>query len=419
VRHPTLDRLCDQWLDGPERGTVTSRSRPGYRRTAILGVVALALVLVAGGGTAVWLQPATPDDFYTAQGELEGTPPGTLLSSEPFTRGLPRGVLGWRVLYISTDAMGQPVAVSGLVLVPGTPHDGPRPLVAIAHGSTGVAESCAPSLSARPLAPLPAAEEALDAGFAVVATDYLGLGTPGPHPYLIGSASAHAVLDSMRAAEELIDIDPERLAIWGFSQGGHAALFAGEQAPAYAPELGLRGIVAFAPAADLAEIIEASQGTVVGTLMVVSAAVSWSEARDDLELAEVVEPGSLDTARDIARRCLDPTALPASVLQSVQLRDELSPLGSPATEHWAPFLAENSPTGHLDAPLLVLQGSEDPIIRPEITASHVEARCASGDEVELRSFEGIGHFTLTRRTADDAVTWTRDRFDGRAAASTC
>jgi acetyl esterase/lipase len=388
-------------------------------RLPSLVLLALLLVLTTGSGAVLWLQPGTPDAFYTAPDAFEATAPGTLLRSEPFDRGLPDGVRGWRVLYRSSDADGVPVAVSGLVLEPMAPHEGPRPLVAIAHGSTGVDESCAPSLAARPLAPLGGVEQALDAGYVVAATDYLGLGTPGPHPYLIGSASAHAVLDSMRATEQLIAIDPDRLAIWGFSQGGHAALFAGEQAPTYAPELGLQGVVAFAPAADLAEIIESSQGTVVGTLMVVSAAVSWSEARDGLALDEVVEPASLLTARDIAERCLDPTSLPASVLQSVQLRDEVSPLGSPTTAHWAPFLAENSPTGHLDVPLLVLQGAEDPIIRPDITQRHVDERCASGDEVELRTLPGIGHFTLTRRTGGDAAAWTRARFDGQPFASSC
>jgi pimeloyl-ACP methyl ester carboxylesterase len=393
--------------------------RRRLRLPSLVLLALLLLVLTAGSGAVLWLQPGTPDAFYSAPDAFETTAPGTLLRSEPFDRGLPDGVRGWRVLYRSADASGVPVAVSGLVLEPVAPHEGPRPLVAIAHGSTGVDESCAPSLAARPLAPLGGVEQALNAGYAVAATDYLGLGTPGPHPYLIGSASAHAVLDSMRATEQLIAIDPDRLAIWGFSQGGHAALFAGEQAPTYAPELGLQGVVAFAPAADLADIIEASQGTVVGTLMVVSAAVSWSDARDGLALDEVVEPASLLTARDIAERCLDPTSLPASVLQSVQLRDEVSPLGSPATEHWTPFLTENSPTGNLDVPLLILQGAEDPIIRPDITQRHVDERCASGDEVELRILPGIGHFTLTRRTGGDAAAWTQARFDGQPFASSC
>ncbi len=403
---------------------MTTSLRRRLRGPSVVLLAALLVAVTASSGAVWWLQPGTPDDFYASPDTFDGmafeeTAPGTLLRSEPFDRGLPNRVRGWRVLYRSTDAGGRPVAISGLVLEPTIPHDGPRPLIAIAHGSTGVDESCAPSLAARPLAPLGGVEEALAARYAVAAPDYLGLGTPGPHPYLIGSASAHAVLDSLRSAEQLIEVDPERLAIWGFSQGGHAALFAAEQLPTYAPELGVRGMVAFAPAADLAEIMGSSQGTVVGTLMVVSAAVSWSDARADLLLDDVIEPTSLGTARDIADRCLDPTSLPASVLQSVQLRDEVSPLGSPSTEHWAPFLAENSPTGHLDVPPLVLPGAEDPIIQPAITRAHVADRCASGGEVELRIVDGVGHFTLTRRTAGDAAAWTQARFDGQSFTSSC
>jgi acetyl esterase/lipase len=377
------------------------------------------VLLLVGIGLVLWARPSPPDDFYAAPADLEEAAPGTLLRSEPFTRGLPGDVRGWRVLYRSTDAEGEPVAVSGLLMEPRAPAPEPRPLIAIAHGSTGVSESCAPSLAARPLASLAGVERALDAGFAVVATDYLGLGTPGPHPYLIGSASAHAVLDSLRTAPDLVDVDPEAVAVWGFSQGGHAALFAGQEAPTYAPDLDLRGVVTFAPATDLTALVEEGHGTVVGTLTVVSAAVAWSEAREDLDLTDVVAPASADTAREIAERCLDPTSLPVSTIQSVVLRDEVSPLGTSTTAHWAPFLVANTPTGDLEVPLLVLQGAEDPIVRAEITARDVRRRCEAGEVVDLRVIPGVGHFTLGSRTDDDAVAWTTARFDGEPAPSTC
>lgn len=387
------------------------------RRTGLLGAL-LLLVLTTGTVVIVWLQPEPVDAFYRPPDNLADAAPGELLRVEPFTRGVPDGVRGWRVLYRSVGPVGEPVAVSGLVLEP-MDADGPRPLVAIAHGSTGVAEDCAPSLSARPLASLPAVEEALEAGFAVAASDLPGLGTPGPHPYLLGSTAAHAVLDSVRAAQALALVDPDLLAIWGFSQGGHAALFAGELAPVYAPELPLAGIVAFAPATDLAETMARSEGTVFGSLLVVNAAVAWSETYDDLDLTDVIEEDSVDAALDLAGRCLDGLSLPASTVQSVRLRRALTSLDDPAAAAWLPVLDENSPSARLAAPLLVFQGTADPFVPPDLTRAYVADRCDDGDDVELREVTGAEHFTLTWRVADDAVAWTTDRFTGRPTTPTC
>jgi alpha-beta hydrolase superfamily lysophospholipase len=378
----------------------------------------IVLVLTAGGGAIAWLQPEDPDGFYRPPTNLEAAAPGELLRAEPFTRGVPDGIRGWRVLYRSEDQHGGPVAVSGLVLEP-MEDAGLRPIVAIAHGSTGVAEACAPSLSARPLASLPAVEEALEAGFVVAASDLPGLGTPGPHPYLLGEASAHAVLDSVRAARDIAPVDRDRLAIWGFSQGGHAALFAAELAPVYAPELPLDGVVAFAPATDLAAIIQGGEGNVFGTLLVVNAVAAWAEAYDELDIRDVLEEDSVETALDISGRCLDGLSLPASTIQSVQLRSALASLDDPQAQAWAPVLAANSPSGPIPAPLLVFQGTADPFIAPDITEAYVAERCADGDDVELRLVTGAEHFTLSWRTADDAVAWTEARFAGEPTTPSC
>lgn len=392
-------------------------TRRPSRRLTVLGVL-IVLVLSIGAGAVAWLQPEGPSAFYRPPDGLEQAAPGELLRAEPFTRGVPDGVRGWRMLYRSEDQHGEPVAVSGLVLEP-MEDVGPRPVVAIAHGSTGVAEDCAPSLSARPLASLPAVEEALEAGFVVTASDLPGLGTPGPHPYLLGEASAHAVLDSVRAARDLALTDRDRVAIWGFSQGGHAALFAAELAPAYAPELPLDGVVAFAPATDLAAMIQRTEGSVFGTLLVVNAVVAWAEAYEELEVTDVVEDDSLATALDISGRCLDGLSLPASTVQSVQLRSALASLDDPDAAAWRPALSANSPSGRLAAPLLVLQGTADPFVPPDITEAYVAERCADGDDVELRLITGAEHFTLSWRTADDAVAWTEARFAGEPTTPTC
>ena len=86
-------------------------------------------------------------------------------------------------------------------------------------------------------------------GYVVVATDYEGLGVPGVHPYLVGVSEAHAVLDSVRAARELPATQAtSRFAVWGHSQGGHAALWTGQLQPSYAPDVTLAGVAALAPA---------------------------------------------------------------------------------------------------------------------------------------------------------------------------
>lgn len=119
----------------------------------------------------------------------------------------------------------------------GSPPASGRDVVAWAHGTTGIAQSCAPSLVKKALSDIPSLANMLAHGWMVVASDYPGLGTTGPHAYLVGGEAANAVLDSVHAARNLrAPAAGSRFAVWGHSQGGHAALFTGQQTRRYAPE---------------------------------------------------------------------------------------------------------------------------------------------------------------------------------------
>ena len=73
----------------------------------------------------------------------------------------------------------------------------------------------------------------VNAGYLVAFSDYEGLGTPGRHPYLVGESEGRSVLDAAKAAAQLPGADAgDQLAIWGHSQGGHAALWAAQLAEA-------------------------------------------------------------------------------------------------------------------------------------------------------------------------------------------
>jgi hypothetical protein len=103
-------------------------------------------------------------------------------------------------------------------------------------------------------------------GFAVVATDYQGLGGPGPHPYLIWQAEGRSVLDSVRAALQAHPQLANRLVITGQSQGSGASLGASYIAPGYAPELKLLATIATGLVATFPDgPVAAGDGRIHGT----------------------------------------------------------------------------------------------------------------------------------------------------------
>ena len=177
--------------------------------------------------------------------------------------GVPPGARVWRILYHSTTIYGADVAESGYVIAPPfAPPTGGYPVIAWAHGTTGFAAACAPSLFTDPnggFGPylIPSLDRYLSAGYVVSAADYQGLGVAdGVHPYLLGSSEGRAVLDATRATRQLTGLrTADTVVIYGHSQGGHAALFAAEMAPTYAPDLHVVGVVAAAPATGLSTLV--------------------------------------------------------------------------------------------------------------------------------------------------------------------
>jgi dipeptidyl aminopeptidase/acylaminoacyl peptidase len=134
------------------------------------------------------------------------------------------------LLYRSSGVTGKRTAVSGTLAVPkGRAPKGGWPLISWAHGTTGIADRCAPSRGGDAAPPL--LERWLKAGYAIARTDYEGLGTPGDHPYLNGRSEGSALLDAARAARRLDKRIGKRFLLAGHSQGGQAVLWAASMAP--------------------------------------------------------------------------------------------------------------------------------------------------------------------------------------------
>ncbi len=385
---------------------------PRLRRTLVFPAIVF-LVRCAGA-------PGTPDSFYaTPRSELP--PPGGLIRSEKLDGG-PPGARAWKVLYASTGLDGRPIAVSGVVIAPDLPAPAAgRPVVAWAHPTTGVADDCAPSVNPDFFDTIPHLTALIALDYVVVATDYAGLGTAGVHPYLVGESEGRAVLDSVRAAKEIPAAGAgARFAVWGHSQGGHAALFAGQLARAYAPELSLSGVAAIAPATNLGVLIEDDISERAGRILGAYALWSWSQVFG-APLDEVVAPSDRPAIDRTARVCVEnENEAYRAAFDSLPLpRDMLLP-GAFAREPWKRLLEENRPgRSRIGAPVYVAQGSEDAIVRPSVTSDFVAALCRAGEIVRYEVLPGIDHHRAGRASATSAVQWIRDRLDGKPAKNGC
>ena len=373
------------------------------------------------------LQTAPVGPFYEAPSNLSAGKQGSVLRTEPITEGVPEGARAWRILYRSTAFdTGKPIAVSGVIFVPtGKAPRGGRPVVAWAHPTTGVASKCAPSIPANGSEDMiPGLESFLDDGYIVVGTDYPGLGTQGPHPYLVGSSEGRAVLDSVRAAQNFSRAKAgDRFVLWGYSQGGQAVLFSAQMAPEYSPELELVGVAAAAPAVKLAEVLSLDVAKTAGKVLGSMTLVAWSEVYPNADLHQVLPDASIPPATTIANRCV---ITKSDALHDLVSVEELKILGFvkpnvlTKTQPWATIIKKNTPGAKpIKVPMLIMQVSAYQIVDPKTTTQYVKSQCAKRVRVEYQTIKGVDHDKIGYDSAPTVALWAQDRFDGVNAPSNC
>jgi alpha-beta hydrolase superfamily lysophospholipase len=368
----------------------------------------------SGGAAAPAAAPERPpDNFYAVPDPLPAGRPGALIRVAAIA-GSPQlaGSRAWAILYHSRSLDGHDVAVSGTVVAPpGAAPAGGRPVLAWGHGSSGLADQCAPSHHGVIGVFGPAGSrwlgELLERGLVVAATDYQGLGTPGLARFSIGLAAGDAVLDAARAARQLPGAGASsRVVLVGHSEGGHAVLWAAELAGSYAPELQVVGVAAIAPAADLPALVRlagARPATVTSGAMLL--VVAWSDAYH-LPLSVLLPAGRMAAAR-VRSSCLEELAAgpsPAAVRPSDLLK--VAP--------WPALLERNTP-GHTatQVPLLIAQGTNDERVAPASNRSMAARLCRAGDKVQLRTYPNVDHMGIIDAAADDVLAWIGDRLAGQ------
>jgi acetyl esterase/lipase len=390
-------------------------------RTIVRWTLFLA-VIAAAGIIALWTasRPAQPDAFYDPPAQKPGEP-GALLRSEPYTKDLPAGARGWRILY--TTKRGNSPAVASAVVVTSTQTTAAaRPVIAWAHGTTGIVPGCAPSVTA-PFANVPAMDKLIAENWVYVATDYAGLGTSGGHAYLVGEDAARAVLDAIRAARRLEGLTLDnRAVVWGHSQGGNAALWTGIRADDYAPDVSIAGVAALAPASDLPSLLKASQGTMFGKIVSSYLIHAYAAAYPDVGITVYVSARMRPFVSDIAARCSGGWPTMVSAMETKLLPSTGIFTRDPASGPLGDRLRQNTPATGIVAPVLIAQGGEDDLMPASLQYRYVAARCAAGQPIDYRLYRGRDHVSLvTNHPAldGDLIAWTRDRFAGAPDTPNC
>lgn len=382
----------------------------------VRGLLGLGVAALSMGGPA---KAQTP--FYQATAADLAGPAGSLIRQEPVA-GSPAGSVAIRFLYRTTKADGAPIAGSGIVIMPDQPlPTQDRPVIVWAHPTTGVMPPCAPTISSTFFEKVQGLKDMLARGYVVVAPDYPGLGTVGPHAYLIGEDAARSILDSVRAVRGLPVKAGDRFAVWGHSQGGHAAIYTGLVAERYAPELRLVGVAAAAPATDLGALLRDDYETSVGKILTAMALRSWARALAT-PIDQVVASGEIGAVERVGSDCIESRLeiYEAAISEIPLQRKFLSVPDMTAIEPWKDIILRNTP-GPLPRtmPLMMIQGTADTIVRPDVTASYVRSQCEAGGAVRFLQMPGIGHNPLARDTAPAAVQWMADRFAALAAPNDC
>ena len=347
---------------------------------------------------------------------LAGTKPGALLRHEPFDAyKLPAGATAVRILYHSLSFSGADVAASGVVLLPSRKAPaGGWPVIVWAHGTTGVARTCAPSLQKD----VAYGEEGLfpmvRAGFAVIAPDYRGLGTPGPHEWLYKMAQARDVLYSVPAARAAVPSLSRPYVVIGHSQGGMAAWGAAELGTTL-KDPDFRGAIAVAAGADLKPLLEQ---LVSGPNAYYADYAAYAVHAQDpkFKAADMLMGHALASYGDVTTKGCYNYIYGTFVNQH----------GAVVKAGWESttsvrryFDAAVFGTAPLGVPLLVLAGEGDTTVVLSQVKASVARACASTLPIAFKAYPGLEHDPVMDKSTPDQLAWARDRLAGKPFKSNC
>lgn len=350
--------------------------------------------------------------FYDTPNPLPAGKPGELIRSEPFGEyDLPYEISVVRILYHSRSPNGKDVAVSGVVLVPdGAQPAGGWPVIAWAHDFIGSARQCAPSLL-RNLNEGPLLSMYVGLGYAVVASDYAGLGTSFPNAALDMRSNALDVIYSVSAARAALPQLGTKWVAAGYSQGGLAAVGVAE-AGSEAGDPNYLGAIAISGVAEAQETFERlAQGPSHRTLVFLAQGIKT--VFPEFQVEEMLTDKAIPLYQHISHAC------EAGLGPELTASEMLKP-GWENNRYVKEFFARNTPGRKpVHSPLLLISGEADPEVPSALTATVVARLCKQKDRLLFVKYSGLDASAVLKESVSEQISWIRARFAGLPAPSNC
>lgn len=395
----------------------------------IIGTLLYAATLATAQAADPWSGDGGVSDFYQWQQPVPEKA-GQMLRQEPLPPALQlaNAQQSIRVLYSSHDGADgtTPVAVSGAIFLPkGPTPEGGWPIVAWAHGTIGVADICAPSWGGRSPSRVKYLNRWLAKGYAVVATDYQGLGTAGLHPYLLFRPEGYSLLDNVRAALASYPQLANKVMIVGQSQGGGAALGAGYVAPQYAADINVVGVIATGPAINIRDTGKADQlrvplyeddgpySSAFETLFLLG---TIRGINPELKVEDYVTDKGKSLLTLATKACFH-DVIDEAKRNNIKLGDfykkSISTLNKMQTEYG------ELPNGQFAMPVFVGTGLKDTAVVPAKQYNLVSAMCDKGSVIDWHRYRREDHLATVNASFADAAFFAKQLMAGQQLPGNC
>lgn len=430
-----------------------SRKPKAWRRPAVW--LAAGIVLI-GGAYALVQRSHRPGGLPSLDYTAESARPGDLIAIDSVDRLSPEeaaataranygaatpaittGVQKVIFHYRSRTVSGSWITVYGRAYLPDDPANN-LPVYGFAPGTTGIGDQCAASLEVPTKANWANYDSHLVAyasqGLAVVTTDYEGMRDPSRiHHYMVGELEGRALLDAVRALTKLPQVKGRlkiaNLFVGGYSQGGHAALWADKIAPEYAPELHIKGVVGYGPVmsvkATLADVAHGANINWFGPYVLYSYNDYY---RTTYPLTQMLLPVTAERlGKDVPAHCID-TDIP---------HWGRNPFGVYTPDFMATFLnnawegTAYAEFGHqLDLNAVgsdptasakrINTGGLDNVVYPSQQVAGAQQLCSSSSgPVQQVTYPRATHYDTMLQSFADTLAWMRDVMAGHVSASNC